>query len=57
VRRFTTQLPEGQLGFLRLVNSTRLNTLLGRVVPDRWIERIKEWMGLGQTIAVFAQRI
>jgi 2-polyprenyl-3-methyl-5-hydroxy-6-metoxy-1,4-benzoquinol methylase len=56
VRRFTTQLPDGQLGFLRLINSTRLNALLGRVIPASSIERAKEWLGLGQTIAVLAQR-
>jgi len=56
VRRFTTQVPDGQLGILRMINSTRLNALLGRVIPARSIERIKERLGLGQTIAVLAQR-
>jgi 2-polyprenyl-3-methyl-5-hydroxy-6-metoxy-1,4-benzoquinol methylase len=56
IRRFTTLLPEGQLGFLRLVNSTRLNRLLGRVFSQKVLERTKERLGFGQTIAVLAQR-
>jgi 2-polyprenyl-3-methyl-5-hydroxy-6-metoxy-1,4-benzoquinol methylase len=56
VRHFTTLLPDGQLGLLRLVNSTRLNALLNRVVSPGVIERAKERLGLGQTIAVLAQR-
>lgn len=56
IRRFTTLLPEGQLGFLRLVNSTRLNGMLGRFASRESIERTKERLGFGQTIAVLAQR-
>jgi 2-polyprenyl-3-methyl-5-hydroxy-6-metoxy-1,4-benzoquinol methylase len=56
IRGFTTMLPEGDLGFLRLVNSTRLNGLLSRFVNRQSIERAKERLGFGQTIAVLAQR-
>lgn len=56
VRRFTTLLPEGNLGFLRLVNSTRVNRLLGRFVSRTSMDRAKERLGLGQTIVVLAQR-
>ena len=56
IRRLTTLLPEGGLGFLRVVNSTRVNRLLGRFVSRSSIERAKERLGLGQTIAVLAQR-
>jgi SAM-dependent methyltransferase len=57
IRRFTTLLPEGGLGFLRLVNSTRVNRLLGRFVSRTSLDRTKERLGLGQTIVVLAQRI
>jgi 2-polyprenyl-3-methyl-5-hydroxy-6-metoxy-1,4-benzoquinol methylase len=57
IRRFATLIPEGQMGILRLVNSTTINHLLGRVVSRSWIERTKERLGFGQTIAVLAQRI
>ena len=56
IRRFTTLLPEGHLGMLRLVNSPRINGLLGALVSPSLIERTKERLGLGQTIAVLAQR-
>lgn len=56
IRRFATLLPEGQLGILRLVNSTGINVLLGRLVSRSSIERTKERLGFGQTIAVLARR-
>lgn len=56
IRHFTTLLPEGHRGVLRVVNSYRLNDLLGRVVAPTAIERAKERLGLGQTIALLAQR-
>ena len=56
IRRLTTMLPEGHLGVLRLVNSPRLNRLVGQFVPPDKIVRTKEALGIGQTIAVLAQR-
>jgi 2-polyprenyl-3-methyl-5-hydroxy-6-metoxy-1,4-benzoquinol methylase len=56
IHRFTTLLPEGHLGVLRAVNSYRINGMLARLVPPSAIERAKERLGLGQTIAVLAQR-
>jgi 2-polyprenyl-3-methyl-5-hydroxy-6-metoxy-1,4-benzoquinol methylase len=56
IRRFTTLLPDGQLGFLRFVNSTRLNRLLGLLFSQEALDRMKEKLGFGQTIAVLAQR-
>jgi 2-polyprenyl-3-methyl-5-hydroxy-6-metoxy-1,4-benzoquinol methylase len=56
IRRFTTLLPDGQLGFLRFVNSTRLNRLLGLLFSQESLDRMKERLGFGQTIAVLAQR-
>jgi len=52
----TSLIPEGSLGFLRIVNSPRLNRLVGRFVPARLLDRAKEQVGLGQTIAVLARR-
>lgn len=57
IRRFTTLSPEGDRGFLRLVNSTRVNRLLSRALSPTFVERTKERLGFGQTIAVLAQRI
>lgn len=56
VHRFTTLLPEGHRGVLRAVNSPRVNGVLARVVSPTAIERAKERLGFGQTIAVLAQR-
>ncbi len=56
IRRFTTLLPEGHHGILRAVNSYKINNLLGRLVAPTAIERAKERLGLGQTIALLAQR-
>jgi 2-polyprenyl-3-methyl-5-hydroxy-6-metoxy-1,4-benzoquinol methylase len=56
VRRFTTMIPVGDVGILRLVNSPRVNGWLSRLVPRATIDGIKERFGLGQTIAVLAQR-
>ena len=56
VRRLTSLLPEGSLGFLRFVNSPRLNRLVARFVSRGLLQRTKERLGLGQTIAVLVQR-
>ena len=56
IRRITTMLPDGHLGFLRLVNSERLNSVVRRVASPQSIQRMKEGLGLGQTIVVLAQR-
>jgi len=56
VRRLVTLLPEGQLGILRLVNSKRIDRVLVRLVSRNLLERAKERLGFGQTIAVLAQR-
>jgi len=56
VRRLRTLTPAGDIGFLHLVNSHRLNRALGQIVSPSRIERAKERMGFGQTIAVLAQR-
>jgi 2-polyprenyl-3-methyl-5-hydroxy-6-metoxy-1,4-benzoquinol methylase len=56
IRHLTTFLPDGQLGFLRVVNSPALNRLAGLLLSPPRIQRLKERFGLGQTIAVLAQR-
>jgi 2-polyprenyl-3-methyl-5-hydroxy-6-metoxy-1,4-benzoquinol methylase len=56
VRRITTLVPEGHLGILRVANSHKLNALLRRLRLRAPIDRARERLGLGQTIAVLAQR-
>jgi len=56
VVRVTTHLPIGDAGILRIVNSYRLNRLLGLVIPPRLLQRIKEWAGLGYTLVALAQK-
>jgi 2-polyprenyl-3-methyl-5-hydroxy-6-metoxy-1,4-benzoquinol methylase len=52
----TTVAPRGNMGILRLVNSRKLNALLGRVVSRDRIRRMKERCGLGGGIVVLARR-
>lgn len=56
IRRFTTLLPDGHRGVLRAVNSQRINGMLARMVSPTAIEKAKERLGFGQTIAMLAQR-
>jgi 2-polyprenyl-3-methyl-5-hydroxy-6-metoxy-1,4-benzoquinol methylase len=52
----TSVLPMGYRGFLRIVNSARLNNALSRVIPRRHLEAAKERAGLGYTLIVLARR-
>lgn len=54
-RAFTIQ-PSGHVGFLRIVNSARINRTLSRVISPSTLESLKERVGLGQTLVVLAQR-
>jgi len=56
VLRMTSIMPIGDRGFFRLVNSYKLNTALGWVIPPRYLERVKEWAGLGYTLIALAQK-
>jgi 2-polyprenyl-3-methyl-5-hydroxy-6-metoxy-1,4-benzoquinol methylase len=56
VSRLETMVPAGDRGVLRLVNSCKLNSFLGQVVRRAHLERLKERLGLGQTVAVLAKR-
>jgi hypothetical protein len=48
--------PSGHLGFLRMVNSAKLNAALSLVIPTPKIEWLKEQAGLGQTVVMLALR-
>lgn len=56
VHDIVTVVPNGHHGALRVVNSTKLNQLAGRLLGDGRIERAKERLGLGQTLLALAQR-
>lgn len=52
----TTVETAGHRGVLRLVNSVKLNALLGRLISMKTIERLKERAGLGQSLVVLCRR-
>jgi 2-polyprenyl-3-methyl-5-hydroxy-6-metoxy-1,4-benzoquinol methylase len=56
ILRLTTILPIGHRGILRLINSHKLNSVLGFVIPPRYLEAMKERAGLGYTLIVLAQK-
>lgn len=51
-----TMMPDGHLGILGLVNSYRLNRLIQKIVSEPSVVRFKEWVGLGKTLVVVAQK-
>jgi 2-polyprenyl-3-methyl-5-hydroxy-6-metoxy-1,4-benzoquinol methylase len=54
VRHATTLAPEGHLGVLRLVNSTRANHYCNAVFGADRVKRLKESAGFGQSLFVVA---
>jgi 2-polyprenyl-3-methyl-5-hydroxy-6-metoxy-1,4-benzoquinol methylase len=54
--RVTSLCPVGDQGFLRIVNSPKLNDALGLVVPKASLERMKERMLLGNTLLSWGTR-
>jgi 2-polyprenyl-3-methyl-5-hydroxy-6-metoxy-1,4-benzoquinol methylase len=48
--------PLGNHGILRLINSQKLNTMLGLLMSQRRLERFKEWAGWGYTLVALAQK-
>jgi len=54
IRRATTLEPEGHLGFLRVVNSVRLNYYCGAAIGAPRVKHLKESAGFGQSIFVIA---
>lgn len=51
-----SSMPVGDQGFLRIVNSPKLNALLAWLLPQAWIERAKERAMLGHTLMAMASR-
>lgn len=54
--KITSLLPVGDQGFLRVVNSVKLNELLSKLVSRKAIERLKERAMLGGTLPAVATR-
>ena len=52
----TTLLPEGHLGILRLVNSSRVNRYGNKLLGEGRVRHLKEWVGYGQSLFVVAVR-
>jgi SAM-dependent methyltransferase len=56
ILRFTSILPIGRLGLLRIVNSEKLNGALRRLVPEARLRAWKERAGFGYTLVVLARK-
>jgi 2-polyprenyl-3-methyl-5-hydroxy-6-metoxy-1,4-benzoquinol methylase len=56
VLQMTSAVPIGHRGILRLINSTKLNSVLGLVFSAARIEAFKESVGFGWTQVVLAQK-
>ncbi len=56
VLRTTSILPMGHQGFLRLINSYKVNAALGLFIPQRYLEKLKERAGLGYSLIVLAKK-
>ena len=54
--RTTTAVPLGHRGILRLVNSSKLNGVLGLLFTPEMVVAFKEWAGFGWTQIVLAQK-
>jgi SAM-dependent methyltransferase len=56
ILRTTTAVPMGDCGILKLMNSYKLNMTLGWLIPQRYLDALKEWAGCGGTRIVLAQK-
>jgi SAM-dependent methyltransferase len=56
VLRSETIMPAGNRGILRLINSYRLNRWIETLVPEPWVVRLKERIGLGKSLVVVARK-
>ncbi len=56
ILQFTSILPMGRRGILRLVNSAKLNRAVGLVIPEARLRALKERAGLGYTLIVLARK-
>ena len=52
----STIVPYGNRGILRLINSYKVNTALGRLISQQYLERLKERAGLGFTLIALARK-
>jgi SAM-dependent methyltransferase len=51
-----TIIPGGNMGILRIVNSSTVNKLIGKMINPNRVMNIKEKIGLGKSLVVLAQR-
>jgi 2-polyprenyl-3-methyl-5-hydroxy-6-metoxy-1,4-benzoquinol methylase len=56
ILRFTSIIPMGRLGILRVVNSDKLNRALGLLIPADRLRALKERAGFGYTLIVLARK-
>lgn len=56
IRSHQSIIPRGHHGFLRLVNSSKLNRVLGHLFTQDLLESIKEKMGLGYINIILAKK-
>jgi 2-polyprenyl-3-methyl-5-hydroxy-6-metoxy-1,4-benzoquinol methylase len=48
--------PLGNGGILRIINSYKLNAVLGSIISQHYLESVKEWAGLGYSLFALAQK-
>jgi 2-polyprenyl-3-methyl-5-hydroxy-6-metoxy-1,4-benzoquinol methylase len=56
VLQSTSVVPMGHRGWLRLINSARLNSLLNFLIPQEKLDALKERMGFGYSIIVMGKK-
>ena len=56
VNRITSVIPMGERGWLRVVNSPKLNKAAGWLISQRRLEALKERMGFGYSIIAIGQK-
>ena len=56
VLRSTSVIPMGHRGWLRLINSHKLNHLVSWLIPQKRLDALKERMGLGYSIIVVGRK-
>ena len=52
----TSVVPMGHRGWLRIINSHKLNNLMSWLIPQNRLDELKERMGLGYSIIVLGQK-
>ncbi len=56
IRSLRSLSPKGHGGFLRFVNSYKVEHVLRAVALDKAAQQVKEWLGLGWTLMVLARK-